>query len=130
MIWGAGQIPQITPIALNEITMKTDAGYFATFVKGIIGCAASCMGVFTARRTDSAFEKVMSIWISMFTLGLCGFEHATLDLYHFLVCQDTTLMRAYFPNLALTYIGNLVGGLCFGAIITGMTHLKHESIKQ
>lgn len=110
--------------------MKTDAGYFATFIKGIIGCAASCMGVFTARRTDSAFEKVMSIWISMFTLGLCGFEHATLDLYHFLVCQDTTLMRAYFPNLALTYIGNLVGGLCFGAIITGMTYLKHKSIKQ
>jgi formate/nitrite transporter FocA (FNT family) len=120
-------VPDITAIAVQEITMKADAGYFATFVKGIIGCAASCMGVFTAKRTDSAFEKVMAIWISMFTLGVCGFEHATLDLYHFLVCTDTALMAAYFPNLVLTYLGNLVGGLIFAGITIGMYSLKNTN---
>lgn len=126
MMWGAGQISSIGAIALSEITMKTDASYFGTFIKGIIGCIASCMGVFTAKRTDSAFEKVMSIWISMFTLGVCGFEHATLDLYHFLVCQDTAIMKAYFPNLVLTYLGNLIGGLIFAGIVTGMYSLKNN----
>ncbi len=127
MMWGGGEIDDISSIALSEITMKTNAGYFATFLKGIIGCAASCMGVFTAKRTDSAFEKVMAIWISMFTLGVCGFEHATLDLYHFLVCTDTALMKAYFPNLVLTYLGNLIGGLIFSGIVAGMYNLKNDA---
>ena len=130
MMSGAGQIPSIASIALSEITMKADAGYFATFIKGIIGCVASCMGVFTAKRTDSAFEKVMAIWISMFTLGVCGFEHATLDLYHFLVCTDTTMMAAYFPNLVLTYLGNLIGGLIFSGVVILMYRLKHADSKE
>lgn len=62
----------------------------------------------------------------MFTLGVCGFEHATLDLYHFLVCADTALMKAYFPNLVLTYLGNLIGGLIFSGIVAGMYNLKND----
>lgn len=62
----------------------------------------------------------------MFTLGVCGFEHATLNLYHFLVCTDTALMKAYFPNLVLTYLGNLIGGLIFSGIVAGMYNLKND----
>lgn len=131
LMWGAGQITPISTIALNELIMKSDisCGYIATFIKGIIGCVASCMGVFTAKRTDSAFEKVMAIWISIFTLAICGFEHATLDLYHFLVCADTSMMATYFPFLALTYAGNLIGGLIFAGIVAVTQNLRHPNKK-
>ena len=125
IIWGSGQIPSINIIAGQEIARKIDVNIWSTFLRGCIGGLASCMGVFTARRTDSAGEKVLSIWISIFSLSVCGFEHATLDFYYFLLCPNTGIMGEYFPKLVFVYFGNLIGGLIFSGLITETYRLKH-----
>lgn len=48
---------------------------------------------------------------------LCGFEHATVDLYLFLVCPTFKALY-YIPHLILVYLGNIIGGLIFAGLFS------------
>ena len=111
----AGSIDGVEHIALNEITMKINNGYIPILFKGILGSVCICVGTFTAQRTDSVLEKALSIICAVFAMHLCGFEHATVDLYLFLACP---MMEAllFIPKLIVVYIGNVIGGLIFAGL--------------
>lgn len=113
----AGSLVDVTAVAIKEVTMKANEGYVQTLFKGILGSICICSGTFIARRVDNALEKTAVIFLSVFIMCICGFEHATVDLYHFLVCPRLETLY-YIPNLILTYLGNIIGGMIFAGLFS------------
>lgn len=111
----AGNMMEIEPVAIHEIEMKIASGYLPTFFQGILGSICICVGTFMAMRTEGIWEKAVVIFISVFVMCICGFEHATVDLYLFLSCPVFETLY-FIPNLILVYLGNVVGGLIFAGL--------------
>ena len=57
----------------------------------------------------------MSITIAIFIMYVCGFEHATVDLYLFLACPISKTLL-FIPKLITVYFGNVIGGLIFAGL--------------
>lgn len=111
----AGSMMEVESIALHEISTKIAIGYIPTFFRAAFGSVCICTGSFLSLRTDSIWEKAVVIFLSVFVMCICGFEHATVDLYLFLSCPVFSTLY-YIPNLILVYLGNVVGGLIFAGL--------------
>ena len=102
-------------IALGEILQKINTPYIPILFKGILGSVCICVGAFTAQRTENAMEKTLAIICAVFAMYICGFEHATVDLYLFLACPIMDALL-FIPKLIVVYIGNVIGGLIFAGL--------------
>ena len=111
----AESLAPVEAIAYSEIVEKINTGFVPILFKGILGSICICVGTFTAHRTDSAWEKALSIMISVLVMCACDFEHATVDLYLFLACPVKKALL-FIPKLIVVYIGNVIGGLTFAGL--------------
>lgn len=128
-VYLAGSLLDIQDIALHEIEMKSLSGYLPSLFEGILGSVCICVGSFMARRTESIWEKTTVIFVAVFIMSLCGFEHATVDLYLFLVCPTFKALY-YIPHLVLVYIGNIIGGLVFSGLFSLEIDIEDNEIEE
>src|SRR5262249_33671856 len=80
-----------------------------------------CLGVWMAARVKSETARVLLIWWCMFTFITSGYEHSVANMCGLmlgLLLQHEGLrisLEGYGYNLALSTVGNVIGGAVFVA---------------
>lgn len=96
----------ISDYAKWVIDSKAQANLFSLFMSSFFCGLIMYLTVDVAKKKEGA-ERIFTILIGVMGFILCGFNHSIADSYYMFASGDFS----YIPRLALTVIGNFVGGI-------------------
>lgn len=102
---------------------KTSAGFISLFIKGILCNILVCVAVYMAGKTEDAMGKMILCFLPVTLFVLCGFEHSIANMYFIpagIMAGANTDVLGFFYNLIPVTLGNIIGGMGFGATMTIM----------
>jgi nitrite transporter NirC len=118
----AGVLEPVKGFVLKLTAMKMTLPAGPLIVRAILANWLVCLGVWMAARIQSESARILMIWWCMFTFITCGFEHSIANMcglmLGLLLDQGSTpaiSLGGYGYNLALSTLGNMIGGVFFVA---------------
>jgi nitrite transporter NirC len=100
---------------------KVEQTLSALFWKGVLANWIVCLAVWIGLRLKEEIAKTTAIILVVFTFLYLGFEHSIANMGTFafvLVSSDAVSLSAALRNLAVSTLGNLVGG----AVLVGWAY--------
>jgi len=90
-------------------------------LRGVLCNILVCLAVWCSLKLKSESGKLIMIFLCIFTFMYCGFEHSIANMGILLVGllnqgAEALSVGGYFYNLALSTLGNIIGGALFVAI--------------
>ncbi len=113
----------INAFVLKLVDMKMNIPPEQLVLRAILANWLVCLGVWMAARIKSETAKILMIWWCMFTFITCGYEHSIANMcglmLGLLLPHESETLRisidGYAYNLALSTLGNVIGGAVFVA---------------
>ena len=113
----------INAFVLKLVDMKMNIPPEQLILRAILANWLVCLGVWMAARIKSETAKILMIWWCMFTFITCGYEHSIANMcglmLGLLLPHESETLRisinGYAYNLALSTLGNVIGGAVFVA---------------
>ncbi len=108
----------IKGFVLKLVETKMNLPLLPLLLRGILANWLVCLGVWMAARIKSEPGKILMIWWCMFTFITSGYEHSIANMTGLmfgllLPHGDTITWGGYGYNLALSTLGNIIGGAIF-----------------
>ena len=108
----------IKGFVLKLVETKMNLPLLPLLLRGILANWLVCLGVWMAVRIKSEPGKILMIWWCMFTFITSGYEHSIANMTGLmfgllLPHGDTITWSGYGYNLALSTLGNIIGGAIF-----------------
>jgi nitrite transporter len=107
---------------LNLVDMKMNIPVEQLILRAILANWLVCLGVWMAARIKDETAKILMIWWCMFTFITCGFEHSVANMCGLMLGlllphegMAGISLNGYAYNLALSTLGNIIGGAFFVA---------------
>lgn len=103
---------------------KASATWAQTFFRGIGGGILICCAISQAYAARDGVSKLLGIWFCISTYVMCGWEHGLANLFFFpcALFGDASGAMSWgifiSRNLIPSTLGNLVGGVILGVILT------------
>jgi len=113
----------INGFILRVVGAKMNIPVEQLILRGILANWIVCLAVWMAARIKDETAKILMIWWCMFTFITCGFEHSVANMcglmLGLLLPHDGMIegmkisLDGYAYNLALSTLGNIIGGALF-----------------
>lgn len=104
---------------LNNIAVnKTTIAPVPLFFKAVLCNIMVCLAVWCGAKMKSESGKLIMIFWCIFVFMVCGFEHSIANMSSIGVSliQGNIGIGAYFYNVLIVSLGNMVGGIFFVAL--------------
>jgi nitrite transporter NirC len=115
----SGVLKPIEPFVVGIASKKMGLPAEQLFLRAILANWIVCLGVWMAVRLKEEAAKVLMIWWCMFTFITSGYEHSIANMCGLmlgvLINPEVATWSGYGYNLALSTLGNIVGGAVFVA---------------
>lgn len=119
-----GGINQSGLSCIATAAAKCNAGFWDTFLRGILCNMLVCLAVWAAMASKSAAGKIFAVFMPVFAFVVCGFEHSIANMYYTTsglmasAVYNTYAAGLNFGNaLAFNLIPSTLGNLIGGALI-------------
>ncbi len=97
---------------------KISFSFIEAIILGILCNFLVCLSVFLASNANTITEKVIVIFLPIFTFVALSFEHSVANMSYlslgYLLDGGITLMKLFINNLLPVTIGNIIGGTILG----------------
>ena len=110
----------INAFVLKLVDMKMNIPPEQLILRAILANWLVCLGVWMAARIKSETAKILMIWWCMFTFITCGYEHSIANMCGLMLglllpheSMPGISLQGYGYNLALSTLGNVIGGAVF-----------------
>lgn len=106
---------------VNSSIMKVAYSPLELIMRGILCNTLVCLAVWCSFRLKSEAAKLIIIFWCVFAFMICGTEHSVANMGILAVGllntgQEALTIGGYFYNLALSTLGNIIGGAIFVAL--------------
>ena len=111
----------INAFVLKLVQTKMNIPPEQLILRAILANWLVCLGVWMAARIKDETAKIIMIWWCMFTFITCGYEHSIANMCGLMLgvllphSGMEISMNGYGYNLALSTLGNVIGGAVFVA---------------
>jgi len=97
---------------------KTSLTFVSLFFRAVLCNTLVCLAVWSSFRCKSESGKLIIIFWCMFAFVTTGFEHcvANMTLLTISLINNGISIGAYFYNILVATLGNMVGGILFVAL--------------
>jgi nitrite transporter NirC len=125
----------INKFVLGLVQTKMNLPWDQLILRGILANWLVCLGVWMAARVKSETARVLLIWWCMFLFITSGYEHSIANMCGLMLGVLlphegwNISMAGYGYNLALSTLGNIIGGAVFvaGLYWIGSPTIRAES---
>lgn len=112
---------------VNAAQAKVALSFSDAFLRGILCNFLVCLAVWMAAGSKSAASKLSALFYPILVFVLCGFEHCVANMYYIpagiwaaaeygIAAEGLTWGAMLLNNLLPVTLGNVVGGVLFGAL--------------
>ena len=106
---------------INIMNLKISFDFMTALVLGILCNFLVCMAVYLGTIVNTVVEKVIVIFIPIFLFIILSLEHSVANMFYlsigYILDNTANLSTILLNNLLPVTIGNVIGGMVFGAII-------------
>jgi nitrite transporter len=112
----------IKTFVLKLVEKKMNLPWDQLLCKAILANWLVCLGVWMAARIKNEAARILMIWWCMFTFITCGYEHSIANMCGLMLGLLSPheglniTWTGYAYNLALSSLGNIIGGAVFVAM--------------
>ena len=100
---------------------KISLSFISAIILGILCNFLVCLAVFLASNAKSIGEKIIVIFLPIFTFIALSFEHSVANMsylsFGYLFDSTITISKILLNNLLPVTIGNIIGGSLLGSLI-------------
>jgi nitrite transporter NirC len=121
VVW-SGVMEPVKGFVIKVSNLKMNLPADQLIVRAILANWMVCLGVWMAVRIKDETARIIMIWWCMFTFITCGFEHSVANMCGLMMgwlLNNGTVpgvtLEGYWYNLALSTLGNIIGGALFVA---------------
>jgi nitrite transporter NirC len=117
----AKTFPDVNTFVLKLVETKMNLPWDQLILRSILANWFVCLGVWMAARVKSETARVLLIWWCMFTFITSGYEHSVANMTGLMLGLllphegFNISLQGYGYNLALSTLGNIIGGAIFVA---------------
>jgi nitrite transporter NirC len=122
MVVYSGVLEPVKAFILKLTTVKMNIPWDQLVLRAILANWLVCLGVWMAVRIKNESARIIMIWWCMFTFITCGYEHSIANMCGLMLglllnqgSVPTVSVDGYAYNLALSTLGNIIGGALFVA---------------
>lgn len=119
-----GELSAAGAACISTAAAKCNAGFWDTFLRGILCNMLVCLAVWAAMASKSAGGKILAVYLPVFAFVVCGFEHSIANMYYVIsgltasAHYGVTVAGLNFGNaLAFSLIPSTLGNIVGGAAI-------------
>jgi len=110
----------VNKFVLKLVAMKMNLPWDQLLLRSILANWFVCLGVWMAIRIKSETARILMIWWCMFTFITSGYEHSVANMTGLMLGLllphgPEISLQGYAYNLALSTLGNIIGGAVFVA---------------
>jgi nitrite transporter NirC len=110
----------VNAFVLKLVETKMNLPWDQLVLRGILANWLVCLGVWMAARIKSETARILMIWWCMFTFITSGYEHSVANMCGLMLGLllphgPGISLQGYAYNLALSTLGNIIGGAVFVA---------------
>jgi nitrite transporter NirC len=124
MVIQAGLMDEATFRSINAFVLKLaetkmNLPWDQLLLRGVLANWFVCLGVWMAARIKSETARILMIWWCMFTFITSGYEHSVANMTGLMLGLllphegMNISLNGYAYNLALSTLGNIIGGAIF-----------------
>ncbi len=106
---------------LSTAAAKCNAGFWDTFIRGILCNMLVCLAVWAAMSSKNAVGKIFAVYMPVFAFVVCGFEHSIANMFYITSGLITSAVykipvsglnfgNGLAYNLIPSTLGNIIGG--------------------
>jgi nitrite transporter NirC len=116
----AAGFPAVNAFVLKLVETKMNLPAEQLFLRSVLANWFVCLGVWMAVRVQNEVARILLIWWCMFTFITSGYEHSIANMTGLMLGLllphgEGITLAGYGYNLALSTLGNIVGGAVFVA---------------